>query len=74
MIDASILAETLLDSRVQSMLEGSSHELKRHRSRLQTAQATATGPLNVLKDYITASSNCEYSNVFYTPYTRTQLE
>jgi hypothetical protein len=56
------------------MLKRSSPEFKRHSSRLQTAQATATGPLNMLKDYITASSNCEYSNVFDQPYTRTQLE
>jgi hypothetical protein len=56
------------------MLECSSPEFKRHRSRLQTVQATATDPLNISKDYITASSNCEYSNVFDQPYTRTQLE
>jgi hypothetical protein len=56
------------------MLERSSPELKRHRSRLQTAQATETSPLNMLRDYITASSNCESSNVFDKPYTRTQLE
>jgi hypothetical protein len=56
------------------MLECSILELNRHRSRLQTAQATTTGPLKILKDYITAGSNCEYSNVFDKPYTRTQLE
>jgi hypothetical protein len=56
------------------MLERSSPEFKRHRSHLQTAQATATGPLDMVKDYITASSNCEYSNVFDQPYTRTQRE
>jgi hypothetical protein len=56
------------------MLERSSPEFKLHRSRLQTAQATASGPLNILRDYITARSNCEYSNVFDQPYMRTQLE
>jgi hypothetical protein len=55
-------------------LERSSPEFNCHRSRLQTAQATKTGPLNILKDYFTASSNCEYSNLFDKPDTRTQLE